>query len=265
MAACCVCCTGFAPGAVRLASRANPDRYFRHPACVAGGVPLGSVGGLAALPEEGRAEILACAALAPEAARPEADEAPANDPQPRHAVAANTGELPGLDWWAGFDLNGALREPVPTWTATPPALATAVGDVLAAAMRAVAANPGSEAAWSRLLLLPRLLFAVPPASGGDEKPSAAQVLPRRLRQAWAGDWAALWAATARPRDPAGDRKAQRRPEDVARRVHELIMLGEVGRAAAAAAGPGKLAQGPEVARDLAALFPEATSAVRTPP
>ena len=116
-----------------------------------------------------------------------------------------------------------------------------VADVPAAALRAVAANPTSEAAWARLLLLPRLLFAVPPASGSDEQLSASKVLPCRLRQAWAGDWTALWAATARPGEPAEDRAGQRKPEEVARRVHELIMLGEIGRAAAAAAGPGKLA------------------------
>jgi hypothetical protein len=48
-------------------------------------------------------------------------------------------------------------------------------------------------------------------------------------------------------------------------VHELIVLGEVGRAAAAAAGPGKRACGPAGARDLAALFPEATAGARAPP
>ncbi|CAK0868110.1 unnamed protein product [Prorocentrum cordatum] len=68
-------------------------------------------------------------------------------------------QLPGLEWWAGFDLAGALREPVPTWTATPPPFVKAVADVIAAALRAVAADPASEAAWARLLLLPRLLFA----------------------------------------------------------------------------------------------------------
>eukprot|EP00959_Pyramimonas_sp_CCMP1952_P111284 2328083-Pyramimonas_sp.AAC.1 len=226
VAACCACCSGFEPGAVRLASRANPDRHFRHPACIAGGVPLGSVEGLAALPEEARVEIFACTAPLPGAVPREEDDAPANDVHPRHVLAAEAGELPRLEWWAGFDLNGALREPVPTWTATPPTLVTAVADVLAAALRAVAARPMCEAAWAQLLLLPRLLFAVPPASGSDERPSASKVLPRRLRQAWAGDWAALWAATARPGEPEEDRPGHRKPEEVARRVHELIVLGE---------------------------------------
>ncbi|CAK0822814.1 unnamed protein product, partial [Prorocentrum cordatum] len=189
------------------------------------------------------------------------DHTPAGDLESRHTVAAERGELPGLPWWDALDLAGALREPVPTWTAVPDSLTAAAGDLLAAALKAVAAQPARGGAWTRLLLLPRLLFAIPP--GGDdeqEAASATKVLTARIRQAWAGDWAGLWAATARPGDGDG---GGRRPPDLAaqaRRVHELLMLGEVSRAAAAAGGPGKLATGAGAGSQLTALFPPAGKA-----
>ncbi|CAK0867371.1 unnamed protein product [Prorocentrum cordatum] len=194
-------------------------------------------------------------------------DSPSGDPEPRHVAAAEAGNLPGLAWWDTFELQGALREPVPTWTAVPDSLAVAVGELLGAALKAVAADPAREAAWARMLLLPRVLFAIPPA--GDDQhadwPPAPKVIGARIPQAWAGDWAGLWAATARPGDNGGG--GSRRPPDAAthtKRVHELIMLGEVSRAAAAASGPGKLAVGAEARARVASLFPGA-GAPRVPP
>ena len=61
------------------------------------------------------------------------------------------------------------------------------------------ARPGDEGASAQLLMLPRLLFAIPPRSGNDEdRNSATKVVANRLRKAWAGDWADLWAESARP-------------------------------------------------------------------
>ncbi|CAK0794742.1 unnamed protein product, partial [Prorocentrum cordatum] len=73
------------------------------------------------------------------------------------------------------------------------------------------------------------------------------------------------AATARPGDIGGG--SSRRPPGAAtwtKRMHELIMLGEVSLAAAAASGPGKLVVGAEARARLASLFPEA-GAPRMPP
>ena len=177
---CYVCCQGFAHKEVRLASRANPDRYFRHPACIPGGIPAGTVEGLAALPEEARAEVLACMVDAT-VPQPSAADAPSGDPEPRHTVAAEAGNLPGLTWWDTFDLQGALREPVPTWTAVPDSLAVAVGDLLAAALKAVATDPAREAAWARLLLLPRMLFAIPPAAPANSQGRKTSRFFKRMR------------------------------------------------------------------------------------
>ncbi|CAK0910900.1 unnamed protein product, partial [Prorocentrum cordatum] len=176
------------------------------------------------------------------------------------------GNLPGLAWRDTFDLQGALRELVPTWTAAPDSLAVGVGELLAAALKAVAADPAREAAWARLLLTPRTPFAIPPASddGHADRTPALKATTARIWQAWASDWVDLWAATARPGDSGG---GGGRPPDAAaqtKRAHEFIMLGEASRAAAIAGGPRKLAAGAEAHARLASPFPEAR-APRGPP
>ena len=128
----------------------------------------------------------------------------------------------------------------------------------------MAEDPSSEAAWAQLFLLPRLLLAVPPATAADneDRSSVSSVLGKRLRQAWAGDWLNLWAATARPVCGSGRAKpghGSAADKAQVRRVHELVVLGELSRAAAAARGPGKLATGPLVANRLLDLFPAAAS------
>ena len=110
--ACCVCCEPFEAKAIRLSSTARPDRYYRHPSCVARGIVADTVANLADMPPEARAEVLASTVLRPAAgtaqAQEEDDAHPANDTQPRHVAAAEAGVLPGLGWWSRIDLNGAV-------------------------------------------------------------------------------------------------------------------------------------------------------------
>ena len=126
------------------------------------------------------------------------------------------------------------------------------------------ATPQDEGQWKQLIFLPRLIYAVPPKKGADGGGKASQhdVIHARIRQAWAGDWAFLWAATARPTESHAKPKGQpkRTPQQVAeatmKRIHDLIGAGEMSRATAAVGGTSKIAMGDEAIEGLKKLFPK---------
>lgn len=135
-----------------------------------------------------------------------------------------------------------------------------------------------EACIAKLLtFLDKLLFCPRPGGGKSRRAGRKHERGRTATSAWKetvgsrlkladdGDWAALWRETRPTASATARTKGPRKlPEPVrrARRVQALLRAGELGRAAAAAYPRKDAAMDKASYRELCALFPSRTTALR---
>ena len=103
-------------------------------------------------------------------------------------------ELRNLKWWQEADAMAMLRIPVRTMEAPPKDLTAATEEAKLAVARYVVMHAADEAGWKLLIMMDRLLYAIPPkvdAKGESNSVQARKLVANRLRLFWSGHWQEL--------------------------------------------------------------------------
>ena len=216
-------------GALRVCRAAAVHQRWYHPQCVEGGLgPIDAVLGIEDLTSEQRASIAGCCddpapdgnkranyvvscarakrmRSCPEEARVRDKDAeeelpPELDPfELGDDAAAET--LQNLSWWDSVSYS-SLDTWIPTMGTVPPQLHHAVarlkGALCVEKMLAKEARDDTRLrrVWKVLSFIDRLLFASPNRRGKDDD-SITNIVTRRVREAWRGNWGGIWQEALR--------------------------------------------------------------------
>ena len=176
------------------------------------------------------------------------------------ALGSEPDQLPNMAWWDSVSYD-SLQDWVPTMGTVPEsslhAVARLKGALCKAAQEAKAAGdePGRKRAWKALTFIDRLLFASARQKGSGR--TRADVVTGRIRQAWRGDWAALWREClidARGQGRGRRSQGQALAADV-RAIESHISEGLLSKAVARAKGLARVDASPAASAELGRLFP----------
>ena len=195
------------------------------------------------------------------------------------AAPDKAGELPtqvrNLEYWAGVPWE-RLHDGFHTGAAVPPQVHYAVTELragIACSIQAAgeAGDVGRETlGWKALIFLDALLFAAPRRRGGrrgQQTESLTKMLARRVRMAWAGEWAALWTEAQQSVHTPGtgySRKQAQLLEADLREIERSIADGDDRSALRRVDGPMKMATSQIATRELPKLFPRAQQPLPPP-
>ena len=176
------------------------------------------------------------------------------------------GMLRDTAWWENRDWVPTDLPPQGTAVQIPKRLQSAWCEVKNHVIEAIFAReaPGNSEAlaeWKALLQIDQLMLQAPGERHRQEgMHNVADVLERRIRWFWQGEWALILKdatpeqSLTRKISPAS--LDEKRTRNKIKRIHTLVMSGEKGRALASLATQGERPTGKETLKKLRELFPK---------